>query len=240
MSGLSPDNSAKKMMTNMSKMVESIGTVVTKLADQNAQTNDMMKHTNDTMKEMMIQQATQMNNLMAIICKNEERRYKGDALRIPQTINPISTPADSTMTNSQQSTTQNHSPPKRLRTEQKEDEDGTATTATTTTPTRQESVAEREEIPDERMEDDNYAIESQIEEDLNERKDNDENNDETMEEWEETERINIQETHNKQCINEGQTTTPIAEGNFDHFEKRNKEKANTNPVPDRNPGGSQQ
>jgi hypothetical protein len=76
-------------------------------------------------------------------------------------------------------------------------------TATTTTPTRQESVAEREEIPDKRMEDDNYAIESQIEEDLNERKDNDKNNDETMEEWEETEQINEQETHNKKCINEG-------------------------------------
>jgi hypothetical protein len=144
------------------------------------------------------------------------------------------------MTNSQQSMTQNQSPQKKLRIEQKEDEDGTATTATTTTPTRQESVAEREEIPDEWMEDDNYAIESQIEEDLNKRKDNDENNDETMEGWEETERINEQETHNKKCINEGQITTQIAEGNFDQFEKRNKEKANTNPVPDRNPGGSQQ
>ena len=242
MSGLSPDDSAKTMMTNMSKMVESIGTVVTKLADQNAQTNDTMKHTNDTMKEMMVQQATQMNNLMAIICRNEERRYEGDALRIPQTINPTSTPADSTMTNSQPSMTQNQSPQKRLRTEQKEDEDGTATTATTTTPTRQDSVAEREELPDERMEDDNYAIESQIEEDLNKRKDNDENNDdETMEEWEETERINEQETHNKTCTNEGLITTPIAEGNFDHqFEKRNKDKANTSLVPDRNLGGSQQ
>jgi hypothetical protein len=71
------------------------------------------------------------------------------------------------MTNSQQNMTQNQLPQKRLRTEQKEDEDGTATTATTTAPTRQESVAEREEIPDERMEDDNYVIESQIEEDLN-------------------------------------------------------------------------
>jgi hypothetical protein len=86
------------------------------------------------------------------------------------------------------------------------------------------------------MEDDNYAIESQIEEDLNERKDNNE----TMEEWEETERINEQETHNKKCINKGQITTPIAEGNFDQFKKRNKDKANTNPVPDRNPRGSQQ
>ena len=237
MSGLSPDDSAKTMMTNMSKMVESIGTVVTKLADQNAQTNDTMKHTNDTMKEMMVQQATQMNNLMAIICRNEERRYEGDALRIPQTINPTSTPADSTMTNSQQSMTQNQSPQKRLRTEQKEDEDGTATTATTTTPTEQEPIAEREELPDERMEDENYATESQIEEDLNERKDNDE----TMEEWEETERTTEQATHNNTRRNEGQITTPIAAGNFDHqFEKRNKDKAHTNPVPDRHPGGSQQ
>jgi hypothetical protein len=32
MSGLSPDDYAKTMMTNMSKMVESIGTIVTKLA----------------------------------------------------------------------------------------------------------------------------------------------------------------------------------------------------------------
>ena len=238
MSGLSPDDSAKTMMTNMSKMVESIGTVVAKLADQNAQTNETMKHTNDTMKEMMVQQATQMNNLMAIMCRNEERRYEGDVLRIPQTINPTSTPADSTMTNSQQSMTQNKSPQKRLRTEQKEDyEDGTATTATTTTPTRKEPAAEREELSDERMEDENNAIESQREEDSIETKDNDE----TMEEWEETERTNEQATHNNTCMNKRQIITPIAEGNVDHQgEKRNKDKSMTNPAPDRNPGGSQQ
>ena len=63
-----------------------------------------MKQTNDTMKEMMVQQAATMNNLMAVVmCSNEEQRYEGKASRVPQNINPTSTPADNTMTNSQQS-----------------------------------------------------------------------------------------------------------------------------------------
>lgn len=64
-----------------------------------------MKQTNDTMKEMMVQQAATMNNLMAVMCRNKEQRYEGKASRVPQNINPTSTPADNTMTNSQQSMT---------------------------------------------------------------------------------------------------------------------------------------
>jgi hypothetical protein len=73
MSGLSPDDSAKTMMTKMSKMDdESIGTVVTKLAIQNAKRNGTMKQANDTMKQMMVQQASTMNNLISIMCRNVE------------------------------------------------------------------------------------------------------------------------------------------------------------------------
>jgi hypothetical protein len=65
-----------------------------------------MKQTNDTMKEMMVQQAATINNLMAVMCRNEEQRYEGKASRVPQNINPTSTPAaDNTMTNSQQGMT---------------------------------------------------------------------------------------------------------------------------------------
>jgi hypothetical protein len=64
-----------------------------------------MKQTNDTMKEMMVQQAATMNSLMAVMCRNEEQRSEGKASRVPQNINPTSTPADNTMTNCQQSMT---------------------------------------------------------------------------------------------------------------------------------------
>ena len=218
MSGLSPDDSAKTMMTNMSKMVESIGTVVTKLAVQNAETNDNMKHTNNTMKEMMIQQASQMNNLMAIMCRNEERKYEGEQAGIPITINPTSTPANSTMTNSQNST-HNQSPQKRLRIE---DGDETATTMTTTTLRRQEQINEREEVADETMEDnndddENTTTESDIEEEVNSKGETDTNNDEEMEEFEEQ-----------------PTKTAMADGDFSQFNlssqqnKNNKETTTLN------------
>jgi hypothetical protein len=82
MSNLSPNDSAKTMMTNVSRMVESLGTVVNTLARENsnmakatANTNEtiklMMMQQSETMlqqtetnKQMMIQQTTTMNNSM--------------------------------------------------------------------------------------------------------------------------------------------------------------------------------
>jgi hypothetical protein len=43
MSNLSPDDSAKTMMTNVSRLVETLGSVVNALAKETANTNDMMK-----------------------------------------------------------------------------------------------------------------------------------------------------------------------------------------------------
>ena len=100
MSNLSPDDSAKTMMTNVSKMVESLGTVVTTMAKETA-------NTNETMKQMMIQQATTMNNLMMMMSRNEERRQEVPIREIQPTrdIHLNSTPT-STLTNSQFSQSQ--------------------------------------------------------------------------------------------------------------------------------------
>jgi hypothetical protein len=66
MSNLSPDDSAKNMMTNVSRMVDTLGSVVKTLARESA-------NTNDTIKQLMIQQTTTMNNLMMIMARNKER-----------------------------------------------------------------------------------------------------------------------------------------------------------------------
>jgi hypothetical protein len=50
-------------------MVETLGSVVSALAKESA-------NTNDTMKQMMMQQATTMNNLMMIMSRNEKRRQE--------------------------------------------------------------------------------------------------------------------------------------------------------------------
>jgi hypothetical protein len=57
-----------------------------------------------------------------------------------------------------------------------------------------------------------------------------------------TDQTNIPLTDtNEASMNEGQITTPIAEGNFEHqFETTKKDKAKINPFPGGNNGGSQQ
>jgi hypothetical protein len=234
MSGLSPDDSAKTMMTNMSKMVESIGTVVTTLAKENAETND-------TMKQMMVQQAATMNNLMAMMCRNEERRYGGETSRVPQNICPTATQTNSTITNSQQSTTQNQSPLKRNRVEQQGDE--TVTTVATEVQNQQENEREREETSDDMIEDDYDEIETHIENEQNER-----NNQEEVKEVEDEMMMDNEATSTEQTtatttktVNTEQITTPIAEGNFDHqFNSTKHDKHSSDPVQNINPGGSQQ
>jgi hypothetical protein len=89
MSNLSPDDSAKTMMTNISRMVETLGSVVHALAKETA-------NTNDTMKQMMIQQTATMSNFIMIMSRNEERRQEVPVREIQQTSTPTST-----ITNSQ-------------------------------------------------------------------------------------------------------------------------------------------
>jgi hypothetical protein len=100
MSNLSPDNSAKSMMTNVSRMVETLGSVVSALAKESA-------NTNDTMKQMMMQQATTMNNLMMIMSRNEERRQEVPIREIQRLSTPTSTITNSQFSLSQQSTSVN-------------------------------------------------------------------------------------------------------------------------------------
>jgi hypothetical protein len=146
------------------------------------------------------------------------------------------------MTNSQQSMTQHQSPQKRLRIEK--NEDGTATTATTTTPTQQDTEEEREEIQDSNMEDENN--ENEFQEEQNSGGEIDTSYDEAKQDYETTNIKQIDEVttkpyNNDTMMNEGQITTPIAEGNFEHqFENKDKDKLNSDPFLGRNHGGSQQ
>jgi hypothetical protein len=100
MSNLSPDNSAKTMMTNVSRMVETLGSVVNALAKETATTND-------TMKQMMIQQTATISNFMMIMLRNEERRQEVPIREIQQTSTPTSTITNSQFSLSQQSTSAN-------------------------------------------------------------------------------------------------------------------------------------
>jgi hypothetical protein len=100
MSNLSPDDSAKTMMTNVSRMVETLGSVVNALAKETATTND-------TMKQMMIQQTATMNNFMMLISRNEERRQEVPIREIQQMSTPTSTITKSQFSLTQQSTSAN-------------------------------------------------------------------------------------------------------------------------------------
>jgi hypothetical protein len=96
MSNLSPDDSAKTMMTNVSRMVETLGSVVNTLAT-----------TNNTIKQMMIQQTTTMNNLMMSMARNEERRQEIPIGEIQEKATPTSTITNSQFSLSQYSTNAN-------------------------------------------------------------------------------------------------------------------------------------
>jgi hypothetical protein len=127
MSNLSPDDSAKTMMTNVSRMVETLGktlgTVVNTLASNNAHMAKATATTNNTMQQMMMQQsenmqqqAETMNAFMMLMTRNETRRQESplqETQEIPireipisvGDIQPMSTPT-STITNSQFSLSQ--------------------------------------------------------------------------------------------------------------------------------------
>jgi hypothetical protein len=118
MSNLSPDDSAKTMMTNVSRMVETLGktlgTVVNTLATNNANMARETANTNNTIKQMMIQQSENMqqqsetmNNFMMLMTRNEERRQEIPTRVIQQPSTPSSTITNSQYSQSQQSTSVN-------------------------------------------------------------------------------------------------------------------------------------
>jgi hypothetical protein len=86
------------MMTHVSRMVETLGSVVNTLAKESA-------NTNETVKQMMIEQTATKNNLMMIMARYEERRQEIPIGIIQQT----STSTNSTITNSQFSLSQQSS-----------------------------------------------------------------------------------------------------------------------------------
>jgi hypothetical protein len=117
MSSLSPDDSAKTMMTKVSQMVETLGNVGNALAKESTATKEKLgsvvntlakesASTNDTIKQMMIQQTTTMNNFMMLMTRNEERRQEVPPIGI---IQKTSKPTNSTITNSQYSLLQQSS-----------------------------------------------------------------------------------------------------------------------------------
>ncbi|OEU19894.1 hypothetical protein FRACYDRAFT_235957 [Fragilariopsis cylindrus CCMP1102] len=165
MSNLSPDDSAKTMMTNVSKMVESLSTVVNSLATGTANTNEtikqMMIQQAETNKQMMIQQTTTMtnqtttmNNLMMLMTKNEERR-QGSLISEIQPVIDLqqgSTPA-STLTNSQYSLSQEQSTSSNKRPKHGLDDDETTALSTVENGTSDEpDEGEQEDMIEEQME----------------------------------------------------------------------------------------
>jgi hypothetical protein len=149
MSNLSPDDSAKTMMTNVSRMVETLGSAVNTLARESA-------NTNDTMKQMMMQQTTTMNNLMLIMARSEERRQE-----VPNSIIQQPSTPSSTITNSQYSTSQQSSANKRKYAKNGKNDDDT--TAATTVEMDKDNT-EDNEAADEMEEDQSEETEEQTEE----------------------------------------------------------------------------
>jgi hypothetical protein len=147
MSNLSPDDSAKTMMTNVSRMVETLGSAVNTLARESA-------NTNDTMKNMMMQQTETMNNLMMIMARNEERRQE-----VPISIIQQSSTPSSTITNSQYSLSQQSSANKRKYGKNEEE----ATAASTVETGMDRDNMEEEEVEVE-MEEDRSEEKEEIEE----------------------------------------------------------------------------
>jgi hypothetical protein len=107
MSNLSPNNSAKTMMTNVSRMVETLGTAVNTLAKESANMARETANTNDTIKQMMIQQTETMNACMMLMTRDEERRQEIPTRVIQQLSTPSSTITKSQYSQSQQSTSAN-------------------------------------------------------------------------------------------------------------------------------------
>jgi len=225
MSNLSPDDSAKTMMTNVSRMVESLGTVVNTLAKENsnmakatATTNEtiklMMLQQTETNKQMMIQQTTTMNNFMMLMTRNEERRQEVPIREIQpiRTIQQTSTPT-STITNSQYSQSQQSTSANKRKIDGIADDE---TTAVSTVINGIEHMAEEG--------DDNDMIDDQMEE--MEEFTGEQTHDVTMEDNEQE--LNQQQ----QQITTNTTTNAIVAGDFSHQFKARSTHTNKNNAPE--------
>jgi hypothetical protein len=191
MSNLSPDDSAKTMMTNVSRMVETPGSVVNAVAKETA-------NTNDTMKQMMIQQTATMNNFMMIMSRNEERRQE-----VPvREIQPASTPT-STITNSQFSLSQQSTSVNKRKLDGIADDDTTAVSTVVNEPQQKEN----EDDIDAMLEEQSDAIEEiQAEQD--------ELNNITMEDKDQNTATQQQQIQQEKTNN--RITAAITEGDFTH------------------------
>jgi hypothetical protein len=155
MSNLSPDDSAKTMMTNVSRMVETLGSAVNTLARESA-------NTNDTMKQMMMQQTTTMNNLMLIMARSEERRQE-----VPNSIIQQPSTPSSTITNSQYSTSQQSSANKRKYGKNgKNDDDTTAATTVEMDKDNTEDDEAADEMEEDQLEEPEEQTEEQQQQDV--------------------------------------------------------------------------
>jgi hypothetical protein len=213
MSNLSPDDSAKTMMTNVSRMVETLGTVVHSMAKENSNMAKETANTNETIKQMMIQQTetnkqmmlhqtTTMNNFMMLMTRNEERRQEVPIREI-QPIREIlqtSTPT-STITNSQFSLSQRSSSANKRKIEGIADDETTAASTLAGT----DQVNEDDDIEAMLEEQDDAIEETRTEEE--------ETMDVTMTDEEQPTRNTSQQQQETTTISK---TTALVEGDFDH------------------------
>jgi hypothetical protein len=208
-----PDDSAKTMMTNVSRMVETLGTVVNTLAKENANMAKETANTNETIKQMMIQQTetnkqmmlqqtTTMNNFMMLMTRNEERRQEvpireiQPIRKIQQTNTPTNTITNSQYSQSQQSTSANK---RKIGGIADDDE----TTAISTILNGTENMTEDEDI-EEMLDDHMEEIETQ----------NEQSEDVTMEDNEYTGKKQQQQTTTTTTT--GTIMTAVAAGDFNH------------------------
>jgi cell shape-determining protein MreC len=198
MSNLSPDDSAKTMMTNVSRMVETLGTVVNTLAKENANMAKETANTNDTIKQMMIQQTATMNNFMMLMTRNEERRQEVPIRVIQQT----STPTNSTITNSQFSLSQQSTSVNKRKIDGIADDE---TTAASTLVIGTIQSTEEDDI-DAMLEEQSEALEEI-------RAEQGEEMDVTMTDNEQT--TTNKQQQQKQTTNTGKVTTALAAGDFE-------------------------
>jgi len=222
MSNLSPDDSAKTMMTNVSRMVESLGktlgTVVNTLATNNAHMAKATATTNNTMQQMMMQQsenmqqqADTMNTFMMLMTRNEVRRQDEPIQELPireipiRGLIPASTPT-STITNSQFSLSQQSTSANKRKIDGIADDE---TTAVSTLVIGTDTSTEEDDI-DAMLEEQSNALEeirTEQEEDV------------TMIDNEQAP-SSVQQQ--QQTTITGKVTTAIAAGDFDHQFNMNK------------------
>jgi hypothetical protein len=206
MSNLSPYDSAKTMMTNVSRMVETLGRVVNALAKETA-------NTNGTMKQMMIQQTATMNNFMMLMSRNEERRQEVPVREIQQISTPTSTITNSQFSLSQQSMSVN-----------KRKIDGIAEDKTTAVSTveNEPQQKENEDDIDAMLEEQSNAIEEI-------RMKQEEINDITMEDKDHDTNNHKQQQQQQNESTSGRITTSLAAADFTHqFSNNTSSKDKTN------------